>query len=980
MKMIFTTMAKLSLLLTLCSILSFNAIAQYADIAYWHFNAAPYSGAITANTGTGTLYLNGTNGSSSGWSTTSFGGSAGDAIAFVGDVNNGKHMVFRFSMTGKQNARVTFQTRGTGTGYTTGTWAYSEDGTTWTTIPGVNTASTSTSFSQKQFTTSGLDGKANAYLRYTLSGASSSNGNNRVDEFYIAAQAGSSPCATPIVSAQPANVIVTVPNTATFNTTAINVTAYQWQWRANASGNWANVTVLQGTGGTSSSFTTVPTVATMDEYQYRVVLTNACGGGSTTTVLNSNTAMLSLNCAAPVATLQPLDTTVVSGAPALFVADATGVTSYQWQWRANSTATWADVTTAEGTGGTSDSFTTIATTAQMSGYQYRVVLSNACGGTVTAGITNTDSATLTICQPPVVTTQPLDTTVVLGNVAVFEVEANNVSAYQWQWRANNTAAWANVTTAEGIGGTSDSFTTIATTATMNGFQYRVILTNACGSTTITNLFTDSATLNICMPPVITTQVINTTATLGSSAVFEVAGNNATGYQWQWRANNTATWADVTAAEGTGGTTDAFTTIATTLTMNGYQYRVVLTNACGASTVTNLVSDTATLTVVCPPSVSITAQPLNAAINLGANALFTVTATNAASYQWQVWDDLTASWTDIAPAANGYSGQHTDSLIVNAPALSMDSTRYRVVLSNLCAVTTTSTEAMLTIDAGITVMTNPVTALTSNGFTSVTTFTNTGIGQYQSQGIRYSADAITWNPLVPGGVISNLSPNTQYYFQAYAIFDIGTFYGAVSDTFTLANVAGPSSLAALTGGTTIQLSINENNNPAYTEYAIASGTNWVQANGSLGTTAAWKTATDWNATTIRELTPRTNYCFSVKARNNDGIETALSTEACIQTDSSVNVAVNDIAAALSGQVILYPNPSTGMVQLKYNFERALDLNVTVVDLSGKVVLATTFNDLKSGVQIIDLSSLAQGMYSVRLASGGHVAGKKLLIAK
>ncbi|GEM_PF-2394722 len=780
-------------------------------------------------------------------------------------------------------------------------------------------------------------------------------------------------CTPPAVSTQPTAAIAVLGNAGIFEVNATNVSTYQWQWRATASGTWANVTAAEGTGGTTNSFTTIATTAQMSGYQYRVVLTNTCGN----TISDSATLTI---CMPPVVNLQPADTIAVLSNVAVFEVGATNASAYQWQWRANANSTWADVTAAEGTGGTTDSFTTIATTAQMNGYQYRVVLTNTCGTTLSS-IIPTDSATLTICMPPVVTQQPADTVVLLGNTAVFEIAATNVSTYQWQWRANANGAWADVTATEGTGGTTDSFTTIATTAQMNGYQYRVVLTNSCGSTTVTNIHTDSATLTICMPPTITTQVAHTTAVVGANAVFEVAVTNATAYQWQWRAGNTANWMDATVLEGTGATTDSFTTIATTMAMNGYEYRVIVTNECGVNTVSNIVSDSGVLTVVCPAAAVINTQPAAITINLGANASFSVTATNAATYQWQTWDDLTAMWLDISPAATGYTGQNTNTLIITAPGLAMDSSKYRVVLTNLCNITTTSDEAMLTIDAGITVTTSPVSILSTDGFTSITVFTNTGIGQQQSEGIRYSEDGITWNSLVAGGVISGLQPNKQYYYQGYVTFDIGTYYGAVLDTFTLANVAGGTTLNALAGGTTIALTLNENNNPVYTEYAIASGTNWVQANGTLGTTVTWMTAADWNAITVSELVPNTNYCFAVKARNDEGIETVLGAEICIMTDTAVNVSVGNIAAALNSQVAVYPNPSTsGYVHLKYSFATAIDLNVNVTDLSGKIVFTTDFKSLKSGQQTLDLSKLTQGMYFLKLSAEGQSVGKKIIISK
>jgi hypothetical protein len=170
-------------------------------LAGWHFNS--YSGAtvVASDYGTGTIYLDGTQGSSL-WPSSGLGAFGGDiantsgfptspgagvTLSLIGSANNGKSIVFKFSMSGYTDLNVSFATRGTATGFTTGTWAYSTDGSTWTALPD-NTATTSTSFSVKTLATiTGLDNAADAYLRYTLSGCTNVNGNNRVDNVQLRA-------------------------------------------------------------------------------------------------------------------------------------------------------------------------------------------------------------------------------------------------------------------------------------------------------------------------------------------------------------------------------------------------------------------------------------------------------------------------------------------------------------------------------------------------------------------------------------------------------------------------------------------------------------------------------------------------------------------------------------------------------------------------------------------------------------------------
>lgn len=90
----------------------------------------------------------------------------------------------------------------------------------------------------------------------------------------------------------------------------------------------------------------------------------------------------------------PADITVAETETAEFSVEATVVPStativYQWQVSDDSGSTWANVAT--GTGGTTATYTTAATTAGMDGYQYQCVLSVTGGNTIT-----TDAATLTV--------------------------------------------------------------------------------------------------------------------------------------------------------------------------------------------------------------------------------------------------------------------------------------------------------------------------------------------------------------------------------------------------------------------------------------------------------------------------------------------------------------------------------------------------------------------------------------------------------
>lgn len=182
-------------------IIAMLAASAHADtVAYWNFNgltAAPNTATVIgADQGSGTLYANGQFGSDA-WASsasnpqiTSFAGSsintlgtdiAGMALALANSSANGYSIVFAFDMTGYESLEVSYATRGTGTGFSSHTWAWSTDVPIFTDFATV-TGTTSTSFSLKTLGTLGsLDNASLAYLRLTFDGATSSNGNNRLD-------------------------------------------------------------------------------------------------------------------------------------------------------------------------------------------------------------------------------------------------------------------------------------------------------------------------------------------------------------------------------------------------------------------------------------------------------------------------------------------------------------------------------------------------------------------------------------------------------------------------------------------------------------------------------------------------------------------------------------------------------------------------------------------------------------------------------
>ncbi|MEM9964312.1 MAG: immunoglobulin domain-containing protein, partial [Asticcacaulis sp.] len=139
------------------------------------------------------------------------------------------------------------------------------------------------------------------------------------------------------------------------------------------------------------------------------------------------------------------------------------------------------------------------------------------------------------------------------------------------------------------------------------------------------------------PPSITGHPSSSTIAAGTNTSFSVTASNATGYQWH--VNMGAGFTPISnGGVYSGATSSTLTITGATAGMNGYMYRAVASGAGGA----DVTSTGATLTVNSPPS--IISQPAASTIAAGANTTFSVIASNATSYQWQV--DQGAGYTNV----------------------------------------------------------------------------------------------------------------------------------------------------------------------------------------------------------------------------------------------------------------------------------------------------------------------------------------------
>jgi serine/threonine protein kinase, bacterial len=447
----------------------------------------------------------------------------------------------------------------------------------------------------------------------------------------------------------------------------------------------------------------------------------------------NNTIRLAQLTSAPSIQTQPVNATVIVGNLAEFSVVATGVPAptYQWQVLPSGGETWTNLTDDDTYNGSATANLTIAdTTPDLDGDQFQCLVSNAVGN-ITSNI-----ATLTVQEEaPAFTTQPEDETVTVGGATMFSVADDGIPTptVLWQILINGGSVWANLTDNATYSGSATANLTInATTSAMNGNQFRAIISNNFG-----NLTSNMVTLTVQSPPAFTMQPTEQDFNAGDNVGFSVAvsGVPAPTLQWQILPSGGSVWTNLADDATYNGSATANLTInAATADMSGDQFQCVASNLLG-----NVTSNTAVLLLEAPPAITI--PPANTTVEVGSNAMFSVTVSGvpAPAYQWQYLPSGGSTWTNLTDNAT-YSGSATANLTINDTTAAMNGDQFQVISSNAPG-NATSTPVTLTVDSPAAFTAPPASALVAAGNSAVFTVAATGVPEM----ISYQ-----WQILDPGG--------------------------------------------------------------------------------------------------------------------------------------------------------------------------------------------------------------------------------------
>jgi hypothetical protein len=343
--------------------------------------------------------------------------------------------------------------------------------------------------------------------------------------------------------------------------------------------------------------------------------------------------------------------------------------------------------------------------------------------------------------------------------------------------------------------------------------------------------------------------------------------------------------------------------------------------------------------------SITTQPANTFICNGSNGSISVGAAGTGlNYQWQLSTNGGSAWGNV-PAAAPYSGTTSSTLTITGAIAGMTGYMYRVLITGTCSPLVTSSAATLTVTTAAAFTLNPINASGCVGTTASFSVLASG-----------TSPTFQWQVSTDNGVTyNNISGATSATLSLTGLTSAqnATRYRAVATVAGCGSVTSSAAILTVNALPTVTIAAA----PVTAVKPGVSTTLTVTSNPAAATGGfAWTL----NGTPVAGATANT---LQVDV-SGIGTYTATVTDVngCKNTTSALT-----ITADASDKFFIYPNPSTGVFQLRLYAPNLFDVrSVTIYNSIGVKVAEKDFNvNARYDKMEFDLRHVPPGVYSIHL---------------
>ena len=414
--------------------------------------------------------------------------------------------------------------------------------------------------------------------------------------------------------------------------------------------------------------------------------------------------------APPLIASQPASLTNIAGTMATFTVSASGADPFGYQWLKN---------TAPIPGATKARTLTLASVADADAAAYSVIITNA------AGSVTSSSASLSVLDAPLITSQPIGLTNLAGTSAIFTVTATGASSLSYQWVKDGTNALGD---GANISGSGTARLTLSNVLGADAANYTAVISNAAGSVT-----SEPALLAV-LDPIITNQPVSVTGNAGTTIGFSV-GAQGTSPAYQW----------LKGAVPITGATNATLNLASVSDADTGGYSVIVSNAFGS--VTSLVAGLNVIDPLIP--LTIVTQPVSGTNIAGATAILTISATGNPPLSYQ--------WLKNSIPINGA----TNAILSLAGVADADVAVYQVIVSDASGSIDSSPAALTVMDPPL--IASQPEGLTNNAGTSATfTVVAGGTAPLRYQWFQNGTNALVDGLNISGSATPESPPSTMFW--------------------------------------------------------------------------------------------------------------------------------------------------------------------------------------------------------------------------